>query len=1116
MNARATALPLIALLAAPGGCQGLGRTIGVIDEAMPGRPDYGATLASILDGVSGAVASLDWDMLEGLEPADVGLVVVADPGHLPGRAASLLEAYLARGGRMLVVGNERMLTTRYVESEGAWTTLAGALEAVRPTRPLAADGTLLEGWEHSSGPSAPQSVTREATVAPDGSPGVEVSVTGLAGWDTYRLTSVADAFTDGRTVTTFWARGWGQTHQLLVECQEMDGARWMASVPLGPQWAHYALTPSDFSYWSDSPSTGRGGEGDALNLSALSVLALGIATGHGPTSIAPGDHRWAVAGLGTAPSPVGEADTYGVVLECLMPWYKTYQLDGFDGVRATEHGRLAGLSETLSPQRGPALCAVTRPRGLGLAGATAPGRFVPLAEAVDASGEWRGNLAYVWHQTEGERAGARWGAVGVPPSEEAAPLIRATARTLLERAALTRAGASEWAVFDDEPPMALGAEIAGGHTAVAGVTVRFVVEDELGVRVMDRTVDVDPVAAMQTATVDGGAAPPLAPGFYTVRTSLALRGRPVDIITQRVSVHPSAAESDPRIELSEDGTQFELDGERFMVHGINYWPLYASGADPEWYWSHWLSSNQYDPDAVERDLALMERLGVNVVSIQYQNEDMSRPLVDFLARCRRHGVYANVYLPNTHPLGFSPAHARALLTLPRLARNPAVFAYDLAWEPNLGREGARAGHDPAWRQWIEDNYGSIEVLERAMGGPLPRDAEGAVTGPSDALLMETDPDDSERVFVAAYRHFADDLISSGYGRVAAFIRDELGDGALLGVRTGYGGTGQPWIVPAMAFDLLSGAAHLDCTQPEGYGIDGEWINYRYGGFTTQYGRWAGNGKPVWWAEYGRSVYSGEAEPTEEMVELQRRLYENTFRMVLESRADGTAGWWWPGGYRVGERSDYGVINPDGTPRPAALEMMRFALDIAALEPPPQPTVRIVFDRDLYPMGYAGVWLAHREEYADAIARGDWVELLTEATGTTTEDFPRVSIGNVPWSPGMPFKHLKGEIHGPVLLRDGAPRVFVDTLDSPLAPGPYEMELRVVNTSEVTWLPGDVVLTVTAGAERHRIALAERVPRYAETTVRLPVDIPADGVALEARLSLEGQPFGVPLRRQLGG
>ena len=529
-------------------------------------------------------------------------------------------------------------------------------------------------------------------------------------------------------------------------------------------------------------------------------------------------------------------------------------------------------------------------------------------------------------------------------------------------------------------------------------------------RVMDRTVD-GSSRRHTTATVDGGAAPPARTWLLHGCTSLALRGRPVDIITQRVSVHPSAAESDPRIELSEDGTQFELDGERFMVHGINYWPLYASGADPEWYWSHWLSSNQYDPDAVERDLALMERLGVNVVSIQYQNEDMSRPLVDFLARCRRHGVYANVYLPNTHPLGFSPAHARALLTLPRLARNPVVFAYDLAWEPNLGREGARAGHDPAWRQWIADNYGSIEVLERAMGGPLPRDAEGAVTGPSDAQLMETDPDDSERVFVAAYRHFADDLISSGYGRVAAFIRDELGDGALLGVRTGYGGTGQPWIVPAMAFDLLSGAAHLDCIQPEGYGIDGEWINYRYGGFTTQYGRWL-----AWQARvvgrYGRSVL-GRAEPTEEMAELQRRLYENTFRMVLNPRRR-YCGLVVAGGYQVGERSDYGSSIQTAT-APAAFEMMRFALDIAALEPPKLTGANRVRSGPL-PHGLrrsgwrtARVCRRHSPRRLGGVA--------DEATGPR-QDFPRVSIGNVPWSPGMPL-NSSWEIHV-LQLRDGAP------------------------------------------------------------------------------------------------
>lgn len=534
---------------------------------------------------------------------------------------------------------------------------------------------------------------------------------------------------------------------------------------------------------------------------------------------------------------------------------------------------------------------------------------------MSRSGEWRGNLAYVWHEATGARAGARWGAVGLPPCAEAAPLIRAVAHALLSRASLLRAGATRWSSFDDEQPAALAAEVSAGGDAVAGVTVRFEVVSETGTPLVEQTVHLDPVPPGHTVLVEGGPLPHLDPGFYTVRTTLRVSGRVEDLISQSISVHPSEPEPASRVALSEDGTGFALDGKPFIVHGINYWPLYACGADPTMYWSHWLSPNQYDPEAIERDLLLLERLGGNVVSIQYLGEGMSRPLVDFLARCRRHGIYVNAYLSCTHPLGFEPESARRMLTLPRLARNAAVFAYDLAWEPHFGRETARAAQDPAWRQWIEDNYGSAQALEAAMGGPLPRDAEGRVTGPSDALLVSTDPTDAERVLVAAYRHFVDDLVSYGYGRVTGFIRHELGDPALLGARTGYGGTGQPGIVPAMPYDLLSGAAHLDCVQPEGYGLDGEWVNFRYGGLTTQYGRWAGNGKPVWWAEYGRSVFSGLPEPTDEMIELQRRLYENTYRMVIESRADGSAGWWWPGGYRVDERSDYGIISPACTPPP---------------------------------------------------------------------------------------------------------------------------------------------------------------------------------------------------------
>ena len=36
------------------------------------------------------------------------------------------------------------------------------------------------------------------------------------------------------------------------------------------------------------------------------------------------------------------------------------------------------------------------------------------------------------------------------------------------------------------------------------------------------------------------------------------------------------------------------------------------------------------------------------------------------------------------------------------------------------------------------------------------------------------------------------------------------------------------------------------------------------------------------------------------------------RLLIESGADGVYFWWYPGGFRVNENSDYGIINPDGT------------------------------------------------------------------------------------------------------------------------------------------------------------------------------------------------------------
>lgn len=39
-------------------------------------------------------------------------------------------------------------------------------------------------------------------------------------------------------------------------------------------------------------------------------------------------------------------------------------------------------------------------------------------------------------------------------------------------------------------------------------------------------------------------------------------------------------------------------------------------------------------------------------------------------------------------------------------------------------------------------------------------------------------------------------------------------------------------------------------------------------------------------------------------------------MLSKSGSDGVYFWWYPGEYRVDEKSDYGIINPDETYRPA--------------------------------------------------------------------------------------------------------------------------------------------------------------------------------------------------------
>jgi hypothetical protein len=571
--------------------------------------------------------------------------------------------------------------------------------------------------------------------------------------------------------------------------------------------------------------------------------------------------------------------------------------------------------------------------------------------------------------------------------------------------------------------------------------------------------------------------------------------------------------SDRRVKVQ--GDRFAVGGRPVFLHGVNYWARNVSGMEPGRYHSGWLTARNYDPEVVEADLAELERLGMNLVSVQYAGGDQARPLIDFMERCRRHGIWANLYTGSAGGLSSNPERDQALLEAALLPGNDTVFAYDINWEPRLGSHAERQRHDALWRAWLADQYGSVEAAERLWGVKAPRLADGQVTNPTDDQITSDGP---HRVMVAAYRRFADDLISRRYGVVAQTLR-RLDPDALIGTRTGYGGTGRSWPARVMAFDLTSGAAHLDFTSPEGYGMPAEYQAARGTGFVTAWGKWAGNGKPVFWSEFGASIGARGGSPATRAN--QTGIWESTLRMVADSGGAATAGWWWPGGWRVDEKSDFGVVEPWGEPREAAKVAAELGRQYNERRPADtgQP-VTITVDRDIDPRGLAGLWPKHEAEYLAARRAGRPVRLVTPGTGTTTATMPLVQVGNLPYAGVGPLKYANAEVSS---IQVGWPAggFTVDNGGEVQVPAGTTVQVSVtlLNTGEATWLEAGAG-AVQLGLAGQTATLKADVPRFGQATFGpVTVRVTNQPMALQGRLQAAGKgAFGevVRVKITLGG
>jgi hypothetical protein len=362
-----------------------------------------------------------------------------------------------------------------------------------------------------------------------------------------------------------------------------------------------------------------------------------------------------------------------------------------------------------------------------------------------------------------------------------------------------------------------------------------------------------------------------------------------------------------------------------------------------------------------------------------------------------------------------------------------------------------------------------------------------VTGPTDEELRT---DGAHRVVVANYRRFVDDYMSRRYGEIERLVR-RLGCKQLLGARSGYGGTGNHWADALLPVDVATGVVHFDFTSPEGYGLTGSLDQFYEGGFLTAYARGVSAGKPVVWVEFGCSVGQN---PQRIDLDNQARIYRNMTELAERSHAAGMFGWWYPGGWRVDERSDFGIVNPDSTLRPAAIEYAKSRRDPSRPSDWNQREVDPAADA----RGLSALWDRWRATYREQMRRGEVQEVRLASFGKLTSELAPAAVGGRPYEAPAPLAYVNAEwgrveVNGAELPRSPAKSVRL--------PANATVRVELINTGPATWdsaFVQDQPLAHTPFGQRVWISLAA----------------PLSGV-VRVRPELKGVgPFGEPLEIEI--
>jgi hypothetical protein len=908
--------------------------------------------------------ALTWDALldeKNLRQSECRLLVIPNGRALPIASIPVIQQYLHNGGHMMVCGLP-LWADGVAKAGQRWTTRserAALLAETKPRRMLAdfAKDNLTQ-WRRSS--DTPQSAATYQVVSGNEAHALHVVVGSLTGWDNFGR-EFAAPFRDGDTLTCFRAKGDRTTRHLMIEWQENDSSRWIATVELSQGWRQYALPPEAFKAWE--PGRGHGGPGDRLHVQNAHRLIIGVAYSHMPIQN-PRQEYW-VDTLGTAPNPIPEPppELDPPHLESLSPAYQFFPISGPVQLRSPSQDPNAGLSL----EAGAALLGIQPRPGPAGVGKNRPWLRQVLLEAVSPQREYRGAVATLTVALDRDKPGGAW--VAFTPTNAAfyrepsvAQTLVAAAHSLRRGLFLAEGGANCFTTLEGQS-IRCGAEVINLSSEPATAEVRLTITAQPASPapvVQSWTLD---IPAQGRARVEEEWTPPAWPAEgYQVVTELLQGGA----VAQRVAhdLHCWKPRVPPDFVEIRDGS-FRLEGRSWKVHGVNYMPSSGIGLANRDLFEYWLGPAAYDPVIIQRDLERIRALNMNAVSVFLDYRSLAaQNLLDLLRMCGDLGLRVNLSLRPGTPLDFRWPQVREMIETLRLAENATIFAYDLAWEPSHYDERYQRRYAPAWREWIGKRYGAMDRAEQVWGVPARR-LDGQITVPAVSQLATDGP---WRRMVADYRCFLDDFLAGPYAEARRLVRS-IDSHHAISFRMQLAGDPTHAVNP-LPYDFYGLRDAVDLWEPEGYGRVGDWERVKPGAFTAAYARLCDPHKPVLWAEMGVSVWdSSTMAPCEDRLQFQARFYTDFYRMLIASGADGVFAWWYPGGYRVDEQSDFGIINPDGTNRAVTQVIRESALRFLSAPKPSSPDCWIAVDRDADARGLVGLYDVVKDQYWRALGGG---------------------------------------------------------------------------------------------------------------------------------------------------